>query len=116
MQSESLSVEQTLKQRGAEYGDWREDARVADTLISVCENTDNWNKLPPFMRQSIRLICIKLGRILSGNPHNRDSWHDIQGYAKLAEDRCESPVVIDPAKMRPEDLRSNIPGTILRHD
>lgn len=89
MQSESSDVEKTLQQRGREYGDWAVDAHRADTLMAVCEQAPNWNKLPPFMRQSIRLICIKLARILCGNPHNRDSWHDISGYAKLAEDRCQ---------------------------
>jgi hypothetical protein len=28
-----------------------------------------------------------MGRILAGNPSHADHWHDIQGYAKLIEDR-----------------------------
>ena len=32
-------------------------------------------------------IADKIGRILSGDPNYADNWHDIQGYAKLVEDR-----------------------------
>jgi hypothetical protein len=29
------------------------------------------------------MICHKIGRILNGNPNNKDSWWDIAGYATL---------------------------------
>lgn len=34
-------------------------------------------------------IADKIARILNGDPEYRDNWHDIAGYAKLAEDRCQ---------------------------
>lgn len=84
-----MSVEETLAQRGAEYGDWAVDGGLADALINTCEAAEGWHKMPGFMRQSIRLILVKVARLCVGNPRNKDSWHDIQGYAKLAEDRTE---------------------------
>jgi hypothetical protein len=89
MQSEFSDVARTLQDRKAEYGDWYQDGGLADKLISLLENeADHWDEIPGFMRQSIRMILVKIARVCSGNPHNKDSWHDMQGYAKLAEERC----------------------------
>ena len=90
------NVENTLSERGARYGDFTDHADIADALINVCGGNGygpqtNFSRLDPVKRQSIRVICDKLARILSpgGDPEYRDNWHDIQGYAKLAEDRCK---------------------------
>jgi hypothetical protein len=82
MSSEN-SIDKTLEQRKAEYGDWAEDGGLADVLIGAVEVTPRWKNMPGFMRQSIRLILVKVARLCCGNPHNVDSWHDIQGYARL---------------------------------
>ena len=37
--------------------------------------------------EALDMIAHKIGRILAGNPSHADHWHDIQGYAKLIEDR-----------------------------
>ena len=37
------------------------------------------------------MILSKISRLVTGDPAHKDSWHDIQGYAKLAEDRLDSP-------------------------
>lgn len=84
-----MNVQDTLNQRGAEYGDWRQDGGLADRLICSVELEPRWKQMPAFMRQSIRMILVKVARLVVGNPRNKDSWHDIQGYAKLSEDRCD---------------------------
>jgi hypothetical protein len=89
MSSEN-SIDKTLEQRKAEYGDWAEDGGLADVLIGAVEVTPRWKNMPGFMRQSIRLILVKVARLCCGNPHNVDSWHDIQGYARLAEERADA--------------------------
>ncbi len=43
-------------------------------------------RLPTSKR--FEVIADKIARILNGDPNYKDNWHDIQGYAKLAEDRC----------------------------
>lgn len=90
------NIQITMGKRSARYGDFTDQAGVSDALINVCQGNGygpqtNFSTLDPVKRQAIRLICEKLGRILSpgGDPEYRDNWHDIQGYAKLAEDRCK---------------------------
>lgn len=46
-----------------------------------------WNDLDPDMKQALTVIADKIARILNGDPFYVDNWHDIQGYAKLIEDR-----------------------------
>jgi len=46
-----------------------------------------WNRLPAMHKQALTVIADKIARMLSGDPNYADNWHDIQGYAKLVEDR-----------------------------
>jgi hypothetical protein len=87
-QSTSQSLEQTLAERGKRYGDFSVHASICQNLKSVMVNTDNYqNRLNSVQRQALDVIADKIARILSGDPDYADNWHDIQGYAKLAEDR-----------------------------
>jgi hypothetical protein len=38
--------------------------------------------------EALDMICSKLARIVCGDPNEPDHWHDIGGYAKLAEKFC----------------------------
>lgn len=79
-------VARTLDERGARYGDFSDHARVAQALQDTMRG-HGWNKLSPTQRQALTVIADKIARILSGDPDYADNWHDIQGYAKLVEDR-----------------------------
>jgi hypothetical protein len=90
-----MEINDTLDARGARYGDFTDHAAISDSLINICSGIGygpqtNFSTLDPVKRQAIRVICDKLGRILApgSDPEYTDNWHDIQGYAKLAEDRC----------------------------
>lgn len=87
-----MSIEDTLSERGARYGDFSIHASICDSLLAVLERQSNWPALTSTKRQALRTICDKIARILSGDPEYKDNWHDIQGYAKLAEDRCKESV------------------------
>lgn len=82
-----MSVEETLDERGARYGDFTEHAEIAQALQKVMRD-HGWAKLDNVKRQALTVIADKIARILNGDPEYKDNWHDIQGYAKLAEDRC----------------------------
>lgn len=99
-----MSVENTLAERGARYGDFTDHAELAQELQDIMRGfrkpgpqgqiVNPWAKLDSVKRQALTVIADKIARILSGDPNYTDNWHDIQGYAKLAEDRCidtESP-------------------------
>ncbi len=81
-------VSATLAERGARYGDFRVHARIAHAIQDVMRDTGNWAQMAPAHKQALTVIADKIARILSGDPEYLDNWHDIQGYAKLAEDRC----------------------------
>jgi hypothetical protein len=48
---------------------------------------DGWSQLSPVQRQALTVIADKIARILTGDPDYADNWHDIQGYARLVEER-----------------------------
>ena len=93
-----MSVENTLAERGARYGDFTYHAELAQELQDIMRGfrkpgpqgqiVNPWAKLDSVKRQALTVIADKIARILTGDPNYTDNWHDIQGYAKLAEDRC----------------------------
>lgn len=85
---ENNAVEKTLAERGARYGDFTDHAIIAQNLQTIMRESDGWTRLTPDKRQALTVIADKIARILNGDPNYRDNWHDIQGYAKLAEERC----------------------------
>lgn len=99
-----MSIENTLAERGNRYGDFTDHARLCQdlkdvmTTFAVVQNTPNsvavrfpWGDLPATHKQALEVIADKIARILSGDPNYADNWHDIQGYAKLVEDRLPQP-------------------------
>jgi len=90
----STAVEATLAERGARYGDFTNHARIAEALHGILlgdtpsgKFNTSWGVMQPFQRQALRVIADKIARMLNGDPDYVDNWHDIQGYAKLVEDR-----------------------------
>lgn len=81
------TIDQTLAERGNRYGDFTDHARICQHLKSYAMSTDGWERLSDVQRQALDVIADKIARILSGDPNYADNWHDIQGYAKLVEER-----------------------------
>ena len=77
-------VEQILKDRGKTNGDFIEVSEVAQDLKRVMVNSNGWSRLHDDHRECLDLIATKIGRILAGDPTYDDHWHDIAGYARLA--------------------------------
>lgn len=82
-----MSVQETLDERQSTHGDFADHARVTQMLKTVIQNQPGWKNLNAMQRESLDMIAHKIGRIMAGNPNHADHWHDIQGYAKLIEDR-----------------------------
>lgn len=81
------SVEKTLEERGARYGQFIDHAEIAQGLQDVMRKAPNWSKLDVDMRQALTVFTDKIARILNGDPYYSDSWHDLSGYATLVEKR-----------------------------
>jgi hypothetical protein len=83
------TVDETLEQRGNNYGDYRDVAYAAQQLKKTLRYSKSWHSMEPFMQESLDMICNKMSRIVNGNPYYDDSWHDIAGYATLVEKQLE---------------------------
>lgn len=95
-------VSDTLNERGARYGDFTDHAQIAQGLQDEMRKAPGWNGLDVVKKQALSVIADKIARILNGDPNYTDNWHDIQGYAKLAEDRCLTPQQIAETWVTPE--------------
>lgn len=86
LQRENL-ISHTLAERGSRYGAFADHAVIAQDLQDSFRSRSGWTRLAPDMRQALTVMADKIARILNGDPTYIDNWHDIQGYAKLVEDR-----------------------------
>ena len=82
-------IEATLAERGKRYGDFAEHAKIAQDLKDVMRETPGYYTMTRDKREALEMIQHKIARILNGDPEYKDNWHDIGGYAKLAEDNCK---------------------------
>lgn len=82
-------ISDTLTARGQRYGDFTDNAAVSQSLKNWLWQQNGWNKLDPTKRETLEMIAQKIARILNGDPNYKDNWHDIAGYATLAEERCK---------------------------
>lgn len=81
-------AEKILNERQKTHGDYDLNANIAQELKTAVRCSPNFGKLAAMQKESVDLICTKLGRILAGDPDVRDHWDDIAGYAKLISERC----------------------------
>lgn len=83
------SIDQTLAERASKYGDFTDLAVTAQNLKDEARRGVGWGKLSGNQREAVDMILHKIARVISGgDPDYKDNWHDIAGYAKMAEDRC----------------------------
>ena len=82
-----MSVEQTLKARLKTHGDFTDHSKTSQALKEVVFSGSKAEELTAVQREALEMILHKVARIVEGDPNHVDNWHDIGGYAKLAEDR-----------------------------
>lgn len=81
------TITATLAERGARYGDFTDHARIAQRLQDDMRAEHGWERCDAVQKQALSVIADKIARILSGDPNYDDNWRDIQGYARLVEER-----------------------------
>ena len=81
-------TERTLGQREQVYGDFRSTAECAQHFKNLMRQYDNFHDMSSDKQEALDLVATKLSRILTGDPDYADNWHDIAGYAVLAEQGC----------------------------
>ena len=82
------SVASTLAQRGNTHGEFSVNAQISQDLKDILRASPGWASLSKDKQEALDMIMHKSARICTGNANEPDHWHDIGGYAKLAEDRC----------------------------
>lgn len=82
-------LQSTLDERGARYGDFTDHAAIAQDVQDAMRKNPRWGCLTPIQKQALTVIADKIARIISGDPDYADNWHDIQGYARLVEERLQ---------------------------
>ncbi len=83
------NVQDTLAERHGQYGHYTYVSKTSQLLKRTIRESPNYKTMPAYMNESLDMICNKLARILCGNYYLRDSWLDIQGYAKLITDELD---------------------------
>jgi hypothetical protein len=74
--------EPLLNEREKTHGDYVANATLSQRLKATIRNSVLVD-LSKDQRESLDLICTKIGRICTGNPNEADHWKDIAGYAEL---------------------------------
>ena len=78
------TVDATIQERGKVYGSFKANANCTQNLMEMMEVCKQ-RQLDKFEREAIHMIFHKISRIVCGTKTKKDNWHDIAGYAKLAE-------------------------------
>lgn len=82
----TMDLKETIAAREETYGVFRNVAVTAQELKDSLHDSRNWEALTDTQREAAEMIVSKLARVVCGDPSHKDNWHDIAGYAKLAED------------------------------
>ncbi len=74
------------------HGDYREVAIIAQMFREIMRGTTGWQRMNDAQREALDSMASKFGRLGSGDPHFRDHWDDVAGYATLASTQCDSSI------------------------
>lgn len=85
-------VNEVLKERGARYGDYGEQALLVTNITNLLKGemdvNDQFNALNvkevAVVEQTLFMLATKMARIVQGDPLYLDNWIDIEGYSKRA--------------------------------
>lgn len=67
------------------YGHWSIHSKAEQDIKKAMKAQPGWQELNDSQVSALEMIAHKIARILNNAPDHLDSWHDIQGYARLAE-------------------------------
>ena len=80
-----MNITDTLNDREKKYGSFAANAHIAQGMKNVARSTGGWYDLPEDQREALDMIFNKIARQINGAKDYPDNFHDIAGYAMLAE-------------------------------
>lgn len=105
------NVQDTLDERGKQYGEFAGHAEISQNLKAFVTRTPGYQKMHRYEREALEMILHKVARICNGNPHFDDSWRDIAGYAQLVVNELSKDVVPGvPETTRSETFQKKLPS------
>ncbi|TLM97325.1 hypothetical protein FDZ71_18710 [bacterium] len=78
-------IKQTIEVRDVRYGGFDENAKTTQLLYNWVSQRGTRHGAADWAVEATHMICHKLSRIVHGDPTYPDSWVDIVGYARLAQ-------------------------------
>ena len=81
-----------LNERQKTHGNYGEGASIAQMFREIMRGTTGWQRMNDAQREALDSMASKFGRLGSGDPHFRDHWDDVAGYATLASAQCDSSI------------------------
>ena len=80
-----MDITDTLSDREKKYGTFAANAHIAQGLQNIARSANGWYNMPDIQREAIEMIFRKVARQINGAKDYPDNFHDIAGYAMLAE-------------------------------
>jgi hypothetical protein len=78
-----MTPDDLIAERGKTHGDFKEVAKVAQTIKYAFRQSSGWSSLSMAKREVMDAWAGKMARIVCGNPNFPDHVDDIVGYATL---------------------------------
>ena len=76
------SIHKIINERAKNYGDFREQAKLAIDLKDIIRHGRSYEFMPSYMKESLDMICHKMARIVNGDPKYLDSWVDLAVHGR----------------------------------
>ncbi len=89
-----------LNEREKTHGDYERQARLSQDLKTRIRQEAH--TLTHQQLESIEMICVKMARIVCGNPNEADHWLDVQGYAELVHKNLQADSGKSPQQETPD--------------
>lgn len=103
------SPEETIQERNSTHGDFHDNADTSQALKLIMHSAPNWERLSAVQKEALEVIALKISRVLSGNMSEPEHFHDIAGYAVLAEKYLREGTTALARKAQPSKL-TNLVG------
>ena len=83
------STSEILAERGKTHGDFGDNAEISEGIMALLARGPSYEHLTSVQVHALRMIALKMARVCSGDPDEKDVWVDIAGYATLVADRIQ---------------------------
>lgn len=81
-----MTIEALIAERDKTHGNWSKQAQCAQSLKNCIRIAQEpIRTLSKQQWEALDMICVKISRIVCGNPNEKDHWDDIIGYAMLGK-------------------------------